>query len=207
MQCTNPANKIKIEIYFKTTLIAIISKQFIQKYFAAVWIANALHWILNTRTKIYVYKLNFSIKWVKKCTVARCDQYAHLYKFQTLFYSFMAFFVFNNVCFSLILLLPLSHSGSLSHTHYFYSLLQEWNTAEHGTMAHHSHFTNGPFGSYESKYFNNDCNCLIMVAVVYVNRNIYINLTGYINLQCFYQLFVFNTNAEAVWLFPNVFFE
>lgn len=26
----------------------------------------------------------------------------------------MSFFVFNNVCFSLILLLPLSHSGSLS---------------------------------------------------------------------------------------------
>lgn len=114
VQCTNPANKIKIEIYFKTTLIAIISKQFIQKYFAAVWIAAALHWILNTRTKIYVYKLNFSIKWVKKCTVARCDQYAHLYKFQTLFYSFMSFFVFNNVCFSLILLLPLALSLSCS---------------------------------------------------------------------------------------------
>lgn len=30
--------------------------------------------------------------------------------------------------------------------------LQERITTEHGTMAHHSHLTNGSFGCYESKY-------------------------------------------------------
>lgn len=36
----------------------------------------------------------------------------------------------------------------------FVCILQEWITAEHGTMAYHSHITYGSFGSFKSKYIH-----------------------------------------------------